>query len=219
MNQQELDELKRLCDEATPAPWNIRHDYDSLTIFKGTYDLDDFDNWSEDIFIDREKDFPFINAARTALPKLIAEVEGLNTDYQNLQKKVSYIRNTLEEISHATYHHDKAINLAWLQMSVDKALELIEDPKVVTMSDKDFEDSFKLATEEHAHMLDTLAPNDTYETFPPPTGTFRIDPELVKGEKPFFSVDEKYVAQWRTYCSCSKNQADGVICTCSRSKP
>ena len=75
ITQAELDELKKLCDEATPGPWDIKHSYDSLTVFKGTYDLDDYSNWSEDIFLDEERDFPFINSARTALPKLIAALE------------------------------------------------------------------------------------------------------------------------------------------------
>jgi hypothetical protein len=57
-----LDELQRLCDKATPGPWNVNAEY-GTTIWaqaKPAHDYDDND------------DAHFITAARLYLPKLIA---------------------------------------------------------------------------------------------------------------------------------------------------
>lgn len=74
-----LDELKKLCEEATPGPWDFRHG-----------SPDGFDHWElwnpetgefvvqDDSGVEPSKEnLAFIAAARSALPKLIAEIETL----------------------------------------------------------------------------------------------------------------------------------------------
>jgi hypothetical protein len=88
MNEQhvsdgELDELRRLCESATPAPWRAMvegRDHtsgDSFIMVGGDDDRD------EDMYVSRDSgpamasDLDFIAAARNYLPRLIDEITEL----------------------------------------------------------------------------------------------------------------------------------------------
>lgn len=63
---QNLDELQRICDNATPPPW------DQWAHFIIAGDVDEGDQVAE-VLNDRDDDVIFILAARSALPALIEE--------------------------------------------------------------------------------------------------------------------------------------------------
>lgn len=66
MTPDRLAELKRLCEAATPGPWEANMDQVWC------------DGWLADVH--RDENAAFIAAARTALPGLIAEVERLTDE-------------------------------------------------------------------------------------------------------------------------------------------
>lgn len=76
MTKDELDELKKLCDEATPGPWDAKG-IRLLPDNEGCLNLPD---GRDHELYGSLTDMKFIAASRTALPKLIAEVERLRAD-------------------------------------------------------------------------------------------------------------------------------------------
>jgi hypothetical protein len=90
MDKERLEELKKLCEDATPGPWTPEYsDYGDEIWFGGRgwgmWSLDPVgvylsgqaqNNNAEDM-AEREADAKLIAASRTALPELIAEVEFL----------------------------------------------------------------------------------------------------------------------------------------------
>ncbi len=81
MTPEELARLKALCEAASPAPWHIGH-IDEEWLYP-LMDVDDADgaNVGENIY---SSNAPFIAAARTAMPLLIAEVERLSSENADL---------------------------------------------------------------------------------------------------------------------------------------
>jgi hypothetical protein len=82
MDKERLEELKKLCEDATPGPWEV-HDSCSWRRI-GTPGRDGNILCPENHPVDHhpdlrcdEDDLAFIAASRTALPELIAEVEFL----------------------------------------------------------------------------------------------------------------------------------------------
>jgi len=83
VSDDELDELRRLCTSATPAPWRAMvegRDHssgDSFIMVGGDGDRD------EDMYVSRDSgpatasDLDFIAAARNYLPRLIEEITKL----------------------------------------------------------------------------------------------------------------------------------------------
>jgi hypothetical protein len=69
-----LDELERLCQAATPAPWKLHDGEDELTAPDGHTVVETFGG------ISRFDNARFIEAARHALPQLIATVRELEAE-------------------------------------------------------------------------------------------------------------------------------------------
>jgi hypothetical protein len=87
IDQKRIDELKALCDQATPGPWELNLAEDGIEV--GTVFAVDrplhvvcfmqyYESGNGEPLID-EFDAGLIAAARDALPELIAEVERLRT--------------------------------------------------------------------------------------------------------------------------------------------
>lgn len=98
----DLDELQRLCDTATPGPWDggsaIVENSDGLTVCE-------FSDPASDA---SERDADFICAARDALPKLIAQVRQLQAQVENADalreyadKRCLILADRLKEVEHA----------------------------------------------------------------------------------------------------------------------
>lgn len=79
----DLDALRKLCDEATSGPWEVRIDrYDPVVVGAGS-------NWphgDDDAYATayRLADAKFLAAARSAVPALIAEVDRLRRQISEL---------------------------------------------------------------------------------------------------------------------------------------
>ena len=85
MNEKRIEELRAMCDTATPGPW-IR------------------ERWSIDTVNERvvatanmQLDAAFIAAARTALPELLDEVERLETEAEEAKKKKEITQKDTEK--------------------------------------------------------------------------------------------------------------------------
>lgn len=90
MTDLNLPALKKLCDEATPGPYYVGHmseEYDTLDVHESKDGLLVADTV-------RNADFQFWNAARTALPQLIEEVEATN---RALKKAMDFSEKNQEE--------------------------------------------------------------------------------------------------------------------------
>ncbi len=113
MNQTQIDELERLCAEATPGPWESGPLFDDIA---GDYVV-----WAgrtkrgkrkylgnvggivqpviprtlaNMVVFDLEaKDAAFIAAARTALPLLLAERQEMQRDYDNLENEYRWLKD------------------------------------------------------------------------------------------------------------------------------
>jgi hypothetical protein len=75
MTKEQLQGLKDLCSAATPGPWTIHPDEDCQ--YNDVYTIRNAKTYS--IGEALNTDAAFIAAARTALPELIAEVERLQS--------------------------------------------------------------------------------------------------------------------------------------------
>jgi len=71
-----LDELERICNAATPGPWTLDEHGDGLRAPNGNPIVE---TWSG---TRRRGDARFIEAARYALPKLIAELRELQAELE-----------------------------------------------------------------------------------------------------------------------------------------
>ena len=109
-----LEELKALCEEATPGPWESFTDMENTRYLSALGEMEVLCKFSP-AREDSEANANFIVAARTALPKLIAIVEEVlaiedpvlgDRVAENLVKQGKYsmlikvrkiINNTLEE--------------------------------------------------------------------------------------------------------------------------
>ena len=67
-----LEDLKRLCEEATPGPWGLTSPGSYIVICPVVYSYRDDDN----PYARNGADRAFIAAARTMLPRLIAVAEA-----------------------------------------------------------------------------------------------------------------------------------------------
>ena len=77
MTDDELKELRRLADAATPGPWYAGHSYEQGD--PGTY-VGQENDWRIIVCDDQEprvEDAAFIAAAREAIPKLLDEIKRL----------------------------------------------------------------------------------------------------------------------------------------------
>lgn len=87
-----LEELKQLCDAATPGPWGtfVEGDCDHATAYGPQHEMpnidmsdDDYDAAYQAMWAKGEADSRFIAAARAALPKLIAVAEAAKSGSSN----------------------------------------------------------------------------------------------------------------------------------------
>lgn len=101
----DLDALRKLCDEATSGPWEVRIDrYDPVVVGAGS-------NWphgDDDAYATayRLADAKFLAAARSAIPALIAEVDRLHQQIRALAQEfdeISKLDGTLHPAALSTY--------------------------------------------------------------------------------------------------------------------
>jgi hypothetical protein len=101
MDKKRLEELKKLCEDATPGPWEVKHQptvgtaiyYDvsgpseASGCHRGLGDCNQMSCICYSIIEDPQKtDADLIAASRTALPELIAEVEFLTKVVEQMQE-------------------------------------------------------------------------------------------------------------------------------------
>ena|SRR5437588_3717767 len=87
ISDEQLDELDRLCGEATAGPWRVGYYTDRAETYTVETDADvvcmirdaDSDEMGIEAREAAERDFAFVAAARESLPALIAEVRRLRT--------------------------------------------------------------------------------------------------------------------------------------------
>lgn len=82
MKNDELQRLKKLCDAATPGPWEVSRD-DRTVAYNvedswGRQNWQATNRWYKNGTV--EDDAAFISAARSAVPALIAEIERLREE-------------------------------------------------------------------------------------------------------------------------------------------
>lgn len=108
MNQARLNELKKLCDEATPGPWSISYEEVCYTHTDGKkYSL-------PSARVNRTmkaNNNAFIAASRTALPELISEIEYL-------QKDVIQMETCIDEM--CKKHQDNHDEIVRLKKQLEK---------------------------------------------------------------------------------------------------
>jgi len=79
-----LDELERLCRAATPGPWTSHQG--SIWSASSRNPICDIDAGSPDEY---DPDARFIEAARHALPKLIAKVRELQAELEHTESRLA----------------------------------------------------------------------------------------------------------------------------------
>lgn len=84
MTPEELAELKSLCEKATPGPWAVGM-YDKPFTYFFMVDRTRLDGCPLD---EDTANADFISAARTAIPKLIAEIARLNAEIAGLRAAI-----------------------------------------------------------------------------------------------------------------------------------
>ena len=99
-----LEEIKKLCDEATPGPW-VRHETYSDVWFLGEKIMGNnktivYQNDGHNA--GKEEDIKFIAASRTLIPKLLAVAEAakkyMHIDHFMTPEAGVSLRNALEDL-------------------------------------------------------------------------------------------------------------------------
>ena len=81
----ELDELRRLCDRATPGPWRAMVEGRDHTSGDSFIMIGREDDRDEDIYVSRDSgpaapgDLDFIAAARNYMPRLLEEIRKVRS--------------------------------------------------------------------------------------------------------------------------------------------
>ena len=79
----ELDAAEKLCEEATPGPWRIFKSGSGLEI-ASKWGTEDWRGICQRLHAD-DHNAAFINASRTLLPRMIAQVRGLRKERDALK--------------------------------------------------------------------------------------------------------------------------------------
>lgn len=92
MTDEELEELKKLCDDATPGPWKWKMEWKENGHYSGSMgELDPGVLWygmdgEEGIYSPKQADAEFIASAREAIPSLIKAL-----DWEDLKHREAYM--------------------------------------------------------------------------------------------------------------------------------